>query len=402
MKKFLYLILCLTILFTPGCWSKNEINELAFVMAIGIDQAADNDYLVSFQIALPSAKGGGEGNNNKIENINLSFKTANIREACNQINKTLDRAVFIGQTRLVVYSEAVAREGLIPLLDCLGRFYRLRRNVNILVVKGEASDLFQTSPSGNSVLALNLGERIGAINKMGLNEEITVGNFLTKLATGKIQPVIPGVQILAAQGKEIQFPAKQEELAVQELAVFQGDRMVGWLNKEETQGYMYTTGKAQQASVKVPYNSDQSFQLQLTKPKISKEVEIEADRPVIKLKFKADAEVAEAAAYLDITPERWSEITKDVAAKANQVVQNEIVSAVKTAQGTYHSDIFGFGQLIYRDKPELWQQIEAKWQQEVFPQVKVEVEADITIKRSGITNNPPYLPKEERHLPIIE
>ncbi len=400
MKRLASLLLCLTILITPGCWNKVEINELAFIMAIGIDTAAGNSYLVSFQIAMPAGKGGEEAQG-KTRNITLSFKSPNLREAAMQLNKTLDKAPFTGQTRLVVFSEGLARQGLIPVMDYLTRFYRLRRNVNLLVTKGRAADLFQTGPSGGDVPALNLAQRVEACNKWGLDEKITVGNFTTKLATGKIDPVIPGVEVLSGKTGEIRFPANQEELAVRELAVFRGDRLQGWLDEEETRGYMYTTGKALRGHVTVPFKEKESFQLFLVKPKISEKVAVEDGQPVIKLKVTSDADLVEAAASLDSSPEKWHQIGPDITAKAGEVVQGEILSAVKKAQETYRSDIFGFGQLIYRDKPDLWRQISAEWQEE-FPRVKVEVEADICLRRSSATVNPPYPSEDKERLPLGE
>lgn len=176
MKKVLALILSLTVLFAPGCWSKIEVNELAFIMCMGIDPAPDGEYVVAYQIAVPTGKGGREGKAAEARTVCLAFKAPNLREAAVQVHKTLDRAPFSGQMRLVLFSEQVARKGLAPVFDYLTRFYQLRRNVNLLVVKGKVEELFQTTPSGSEILGLNLSERIEATNKLGLLEKITVGN----------------------------------------------------------------------------------------------------------------------------------------------------------------------------------------------------------------------------------
>jgi len=46
-----------------GCWGRTEVDDLALVMAIGLDKADDDSVYVTFQIAVPRAvaSGGARG-----------------------------------------------------------------------------------------------------------------------------------------------------------------------------------------------------------------------------------------------------------------------------------------------------------------------------------------------------
>jgi hypothetical protein len=49
-------IACL--LMVGGCWGRTEVDDLAFVMSIGLDKGEDNTVYVTFQIAVPRAVAG--------------------------------------------------------------------------------------------------------------------------------------------------------------------------------------------------------------------------------------------------------------------------------------------------------------------------------------------------------
>ena len=59
-KAILVLILCAALL--TGCWDREEINDVAFVIGIAVDKEGD-EYRSSLQIALPGQAGasGSEG-----------------------------------------------------------------------------------------------------------------------------------------------------------------------------------------------------------------------------------------------------------------------------------------------------------------------------------------------------
>lgn len=70
MKKRMMKVLsvCLPLLLLPvlltGCWERKELNELAFVLGLGLDKVEDG-YMVTMQVVIPSSitsqSAGGSG-----------------------------------------------------------------------------------------------------------------------------------------------------------------------------------------------------------------------------------------------------------------------------------------------------------------------------------------------------
>jgi spore germination protein KC len=394
MKRHVATLIFLLLVLTTGCYGKTEIDQLAIVKSIGFDKGIDNDYLISFKIAKPKSKGEDKGK----AYVLYTFDSKSTSEAADQLYKVLGKAPFFGQTRLIIISEELAREGITPIMDYASRHYHLRRNVKLLVAKDKVYKILDVPVSDEEYFTLDVISRLQNLNRDTQNESITIGNFSSKLAAGKIQPVVPGGEILSKNDPNIKFPEKQQEIAIEDLAVFKGDHLIGWLNSDEITGYMYTTGKSRRSTIHVPLEENQHITLLLSKYKLSKKIEEEDGLPIIKLSFSADANLEEAKA--SVTPKNWLDFTLLAKKATGKAVQELIENAINKSKG-YNADIFGFGQLIFRERPDLWRTLEPQWD-EIFPNLKVVVEADLTIIRSGATTSPPFESKEERNTPIIE
>ncbi len=75
-------------------------------------------------------------------------------------------------------------------------------------------------------------------------------------------------------------------------------------------------------------------------------------------------------------------------------LEHRIRSMVKLAQETYQADVFGFGELIHREHPKVWREIRENWHA-VFSQLKIDVQADIKVRRTGLTGRPASLREEQ-------
>ena len=155
MKKALILAICGVIL--SGCTRSVEPNDLAYVVAIGID-TADKPELYDFtlQIANPQAISGGsnqEGGEGGKETVsNLTITAPNIYSAVNIANHIYSKNVSLAHTKLIVVCEEIARtEGLAGLGETIARNEEIRPNTYLSVVKKEAKDYLKEIKPTNEV-----------------------------------------------------------------------------------------------------------------------------------------------------------------------------------------------------------------------------------------------------------
>ena len=61
----------------------------------------------------------------------------------------------------------------------------------------------------------------------------------------------------------------------------------------------------------------------------------------------------------------------------------EIGATIKKVQTKYNTDIFGFGNYIYKSDPKLWRKINSDWNV-LFTNMEVEIKPQITIENSAL------------------
>ncbi|WP_237766612.1 Ger(x)C family spore germination protein [Peribacillus simplex] len=59
-KLMLTFSICSSTLLLAGCWDRVEINNIGIVLAAGLDKTAEDKIVLSVQIAIPEAMGGGQ------------------------------------------------------------------------------------------------------------------------------------------------------------------------------------------------------------------------------------------------------------------------------------------------------------------------------------------------------
>lgn len=66
-------------------------------------------------------------------------------------------------------------------------------------------------------------------------------------------------------------------------------------------------------------------------------------------------------------------------------IRTRIQLVVNSAQKEFQSDIFGFGQAVYRKYPRAWNTVYKKnWDQD-FPKLEVNIHSKVYIRRIGLS-----------------
>jgi len=73
--------------------------------------------------------------------------------------------------------------------------------------------------------------------------------------------------------------------------------------------------------------------------------------------------------------------------QSQEFIKKGILDLVNKVQKQYKSDIFGFGNTVYRHMPDIWKTLEGDWE-DVFSKLPVNVNVEVVIKGSGLTKVP--------------
>ncbi len=390
-KTCVVVILTLTLLFTVGCWNRVEPEEVALVLMLGLEREEQNgDIKVIVQAANPLQMAAGEeggGGGSPERPIWVASSTGpTVSAAIKNLNKKSTRVVNMTHTEIVLISEDLAREGIAPILDFLERERQTRAIIPMLVVEGDLRQAME---------AEHFTEEMGA---SGISSQLVIS--VDEMAVSSNHPLRVTFNRLSQPGWEIGFPRlkvieqeaeqviEETPLIVSGLAVFKKDRMVGWLNDRETRGYNWIMNEMTKPIyvLESPTVPGELISAEIHQSSSRLEAQIQGEEVVINVNAIVEGRVQETTSQ----EEKFSfdsELVDSLNRRLAQAVQSDIQAALEKGQKELESDIFGFGNLIYRTRPRDWDRLGPRWE-EIYPDIRVEIQVDSHVRRTGLIKDP--------------
>ncbi|MDI3279870.1 MAG: Ger(x)C family spore germination protein [Bacillota bacterium] len=435
MKKLFPLTaaLALASLLLAGCWDRREINDLAFVMALGIDKGSrPGTFIFTAQVAVPSefaasrGQGGGGDRGSPLPPVWItSVEGESLMDARRRLAEWGPRRDYYAHAEVVVLGEELARQGIAEVLDFLQRHPEVRRTSHLFVAEGTAQSILQAHPRLDPIPGMAVRSLVRWSPLAGTAQPVTLQEALCMLFTGRTQLVLPRLALTTAleqppgqakptdaQGgntseggantsegsssdgrreKGGKGPAKEagegappkphgSELRLMGGAVFKGDRLVGWLDRRETRGYMWIRGQKHGGiTIVSPTPAPPGrASIEIIRGRARLVPELVSGRLRMRVQVKEEGNVVESMAPLDFTK---AELVRSLERRTATAIRGEIMAALQRAQKEYRSDIFGFGAAVYRRYPGLWRQIEQDWDR-IYPDLEVVVEVTSRIRRT--------------------
>lgn len=391
---FLSLFLC-SVLFLTGCFGSRELDDLAFVMAVGIDKGAKPGTVrVTAQIARPGDVRGqtgapSAGTGEPVWTAAAEGRT--IFEAIRNIARFSSRRVFWAHNQVIVIGEDMAQEGISDVIDFFSRNHELRMKTWIVVSEGEAKKLVSTQ-TGLEVLP---GV---SINKLFRYSEIVSEAPKTDMRTlaaaylsDSTHPVLARV---AAKDRQISAKQKQEfglnpQIELSGTAVFKRDKMVGFLDLDESRGLLWFVQNVESRVVVVPCPSGsegggQPISLEVKHATFNVVPKYENGKVSFEVKLDSNIDMVEVGCA---TGQDNSEIMKRVQADAKASLQGDIEAVLKAAQQTYKLDFLELGKVFQNRYPVEWQQLRKNWDQE-FAKAEIKLQVDAHVNSPVLLQKP--------------
>jgi spore germination protein KC len=371
------LISGMTMILLTGCWNRVEINDIAIVTAIGLDLVEDDQLRLTLQVAVPSKLvTGGTGGSSGKSTIVISETGATVSEAYRNIQGKLSRRIFFSQSRVLLIGEDLAKKGVFHIVDFHTRYAEPRINSFIMFTKGKASKIINSMPKFESVSA----EEMRELAKMGL--KVYVRDFLNMLLTEGIEPFASQFTL-----KPLEVSTKNksgETQAVSGIAVFKGDKLVGWMDEVETRGLLWIRNEIKTGviTIKIPEEKGGG--------NISMEI-IRGETNIVPIlkqgELKLDVDVVTELSVIENDSKvnlHETKVIEEIQTNAEEEISKRIEMIIEKAKKEYKSDIFGFGQSVYKKYPKEWNtHYKKNWENE-FAQTKVTIHSKALVRRIGL------------------
>ena len=380
MKK-IKLIIVITLSFVlSGCWNYRELNDLSITTGLSFD-IKDNNYIVSYMTVNPSKD---ESESNSSENSTTIYKGEgdSISSAYNNLNSKNPKIPYIGHLDVVIISEDLARKGVMDTIDFLMRMPESRKQFYIILSKGtDATSILETLAPLESFSSENISKSIisSHINHSAIFVE-QYNNFVSNLLDEGKSPILSGVEI--DNYIDDQKSSQNSKIKIDTIGIFKDDTLLGWANEEQTTGIKILNNNAESVLLESTCDNKKMAST-LNNIKSNMKITYNDKYPKINVDIYADGALTQINCSKDLSDK---EIINELETEFENKLKKIIDNSISLVQKKYKTDIFGYGNYIYKNYYKKWNTIKDIWDEEVFPQLDIEVSTNINLESTGPFN----------------
>ncbi|WP_438448899.1 Ger(x)C family spore germination protein [Gorillibacterium sp. sgz5001074] len=381
-RRALVVLLTAALLLPAGC-GKLELNQMALVMAVGLDKAKSGNVRVTAQIVRTQAARGntqGSGGVSGEPVWIVSAEGKSIFEAIRNLGRFTSRRVFWAHNRVIVIGEDLAKDGIREVVDFFTRNHELRMNTWVVVTPGQASELVSTDTGAEPIPGDSI-DRLFRFNRIVSEApRTTIKEVGAAYLSRSSNPVIALVK-KAKHEYDMKKPSpkpKEDQVELSGAAVFRNSKMLGTLSPGESRGLLWFIEKMESSVISLPCPGEDkhtvSLEMRGNRFKVTPSYDGEQVKFRVKLHVTMDL-VELGCTAPDGTESAAKSLEKGAAAKYKGDLEGVLNKAIKV----YKTDFLDLGKEFQNRYPGQWKTIRNRWQ-EVFAESEatVEVTAEIT------------------------
>ncbi|WP_419873042.1 Ger(x)C family spore germination protein [Candidatus Pristimantibacillus sp. PTI5] len=390
MNKWRLLLPLLACLLATGCWNRVELNDIAVISASGLDWK-DGNWVISYQVVIPQAISSQSAAGNSAAVNVFSTKGESVRSAVSKASQETSRRLYFSHTQIIIIGQEAARKGLGPLLDTYLRNHDSRETVSVYIAKGSARRMLE------QLIPL---EKIpgAAIQRMITNEEMnsstfrqmTIHQLLLDLLGTTHATSIPGLIVSGAnenidRAEQLTHTSTPSKVRLFDLALIAGDKLVGWIDNEESLGVMWLTDHVKRTTIAFACSEDgaqKSSSVRIIHAKTKLRPELSNGKWIMHVNASADGALMEYNCEGDLAKPKQVE-------KIERLIEREITSIIEQgwkAVRKQQTDVVGFGSAIHKKYPKQWSKISDSWP-ELFPDTEVKVSIKVRLDSTGMSGS---------------
>ena len=396
LKRLLSILIILSTIFLTGCWSSREINTLAITACIGIDKT-ENGYLVTEQVLNPRAIASKKATAESPVVI-YTAEGNDLAEIIRRFTTQSSRVLYNADLRMVVFGEDVAKDGIQNILDYFLRNYEYRTDFYFVIAKNSTANEvlgiltpIESVPGFSMYISLKMSEE-----KWAAMKSIRIIELVNSIIADGDNPVLTGIEIsqdeISPESTDIlKQSGEYKKLKYTGLGAFNKDKLVGWLDEDESKGYNYITDNVKNTIEYADYDSKVKITYEVLNAKSRTKVYFLENKPAIEVKIKTKCNIEIVEGEFDVSAEENKQVLNELLASKVKLLCEK---ALNKAQKELKTDIFGFGEAIHRKYPKVWEEYKKNWDNE-FPDLPVDIKVEVEIYQLGQIKKPLFLKEKE-------
>ncbi|MEH7652392.1 Ger(x)C family spore germination protein [Bacillus safensis] len=162
-RYMLTLLMCVSLIFMPGCWDQNLLKDISLILTSAVDQGEDDNarYSITYR-KVQQSQSMQQGNTGSYLTTVLTTEAPTLRKARSNFSRSVDQKIDMSKMRVLLIGDEFAQNRLLPYLDMFYRDPKSPLLANMAVVQG--------------------GSCVELINSL-LKEKLIVSDYLNNLIT---------------------------------------------------------------------------------------------------------------------------------------------------------------------------------------------------------------------------
>lgn len=382
MKK---LILILFFIFICcGCYNYKELNDLAITSAIGIDKT-DDGYKVTAQVVNTQKEGTDNNSSADPKIVVYEHTSKTVQEAVRYMVLESPKRLYPNHMQVIVIGEAVAKDGILEALDIFFRDSELQKNFYVLISKDvSANQILKTLTPVDSIVSSSIKKSLESDSSyLGITELVTYDELINTYLNPNKEISLPSVTLTGKiKGSDkienIEKADSSTKVVLSQMAIFKDDKMIGYLDDKQSIALSFIKGKINNTLIK--YKCDRGY---IVVEAINSKSSIDVDNSGnFKIKISGNATINEVSCDINLEENKAiDKINKEV----NKEVKKNINNTIEYIKNTYNSDVFGFLDIMYKNKYSLYKKVNKDWYNDKFKDSKIDIDVNIKIIEKGNT-----------------
>lgn len=390
MKNLITLIMILALILS-GCGYGTDVENQAFVVAVGIDKGDTFPVKATFVFADPSGGGSGGGGEEKPSTPKpdiLTVEAPTVFSAIRKIDSIKSKTINMSHVKVVIFSDSIAKKGVKEFLSGFASSRDFRPNTYVCVSKGDAGEyLKKVKPAQETFIEKYYDNIMRKVAHDKVNEAYLYYLYFNVMEdfSGSLVPLV-GVNenkidkpapTIVPDSDDFSYEARAGEILrdaenpteVLGCAVFKNDKMIDTLGSFKTDVARIISGEYYARNYSISYPDKKNFVtirlIQQKRPVINGR--IENDKAYIDIEIPLSIEYVDAG-KIENNRHKSAQFLSFLDEKLN----SEAKSLITDSQTKYKSDILGLGESLKHEFYDVKSWKEFDWEKH-YPTAQIKV-----------------------------
>ncbi|MDR6552173.1 Ger(x)C family spore germination protein [Paenibacillus qinlingensis] len=370
-------VISLCVLLLTGCWDRIEVNDMAFIIAAGIDKSVDHQVEVTVQVFIPNpAASSGEGSAGNGNVYTVSVIGDSMPDALTELQKKFPRYFSWGHAKAYFFGEELARSGMYDDFDFLFRDIQPREQANFFVCRGTAKALLEAQNDPNSY------ETLIKLSQKPLIRSSTMHDIEEVLSGESGDFLLP----VANKSNLISNKSHKSIITVEGMCVIQKGKLVGFLAHESQMGVRLFIHEDLGRNITITDQEDDGkIVIKIITTDLHLKPLIENGIWKMKVQLKLEADVVQNST--DISLANGSDNMRKLEEPFDRQICKILTDTLQQLQKEQKVDVLGFARAFHKKYPREWKKAKEEWPT-IYPTIDVELDVKSVIQRPGISNFP--------------